>query len=353
MSAAGNRSRPEAGSGRRQRGYSLIELMVASVIGLLLLGGMLFVFLGSRQSSRHADAMARMQENSRIAVELLSSEIRMAGFVGCRSRASASGEELGYEIGVADLPFEREALKRPLSGAVYADGVPAFVDQGELRGVDGSHLLILHKSLPWMLPLAADFNAGQGVLQVRDRDGEADLRAGDLLIIDDCVRGQLLRARAVTAPDSEGVRRIDIDAMAALQAYTFSGERYAEVSALREEIWFVRDSGRRNSAGRPLHALFRMRNGVVDEVVDGVADLHLGYGIGSEDAVETFRPLQAMRATDWARVVAVRVELLFEAEAANVLPDPVAVEFGGRKLAASTDARSVVRFTVALRNRTR
>lgn len=336
---------------RRERGYTLIELMVASIIGLLLLGAMLFVFAGSRQSSRHAEAMARIQENTRIAVELLSSEIRMAGFVGCRSRANLSGEEPAYEVGVADLPFERDALKWPVRGEVYASGVPGFVDAGALAGVEGSHLLILHKSQPLMLPLAADFALGQGALRLRDRGGLADLRADDLLIIDDCVRGQLLRATAVSAPDGSGLREVEIAAGGAVQAYSFSSDRFAEVSALRQEIYFVRDSGRRDSAGRPLHALFRMRNGVVDEVVDGVADMRLSYGIGTNDAIEAFRPLEAVSAADWRRVVAVRVELLFEAEAANVLPDPLAVEFGGRMLAPSTDLRSTVRFTVALRNR--
>lgn len=338
---------------RNQYGYSLIELMVASVVGLMLLGGMLFVFTGSRQGSRHAEAMARMQENTRIAVELLSAEIRMAGFVGCRSRAGGSGAELPYEVGVANLPFELEALQRPLSGAVYSSGVPAFVDAGDLHGVEGSHVLTLHKSLPLMLPLAADFSVGAGTLRLRDRGGRADLRADDLLIIDDCVRGQLLRASAVSAADAADVRELDIVAPLA-QSYTFSAERFAEVSALRQESYFVRDSGRRNSAGQPLHALFRMRNGVVDEVVDGVANLQLSYGIGGDgEAIEAFVPIDELSTADWRRVVAVRVELLFEAGAANVLPDPVAVEFGGRMLAASTDLRGVARFTVALRNRAR
>lgn len=338
---------------RRQRGYSLIELMVASTVGLLLLAAMLFVFTGSRQGARQTEAMARTQENARIAVELLSAEIRMAGLAGCRSRGTGGGREGEIEIRVADLPFTAADLHKPVLGTVYRAGVPAFVDDGELRGVAGSHVLTLRKSLPSMLALADDFSAAAGNLQLRDRDARADLRDGDLLLVDDCVRSQLVRARNVSAPDGGGVRHIEVDALPSVLPYIFSSAHFAEVTALREEAYFVRASGRRNSAGRPQYALFRMRDGAVEEVVDGVSNLRVRYALGDDGAVEAFVHGEEMDEADWKRVLAVRVELLLEADAANVLPDPVAVEFDGEPLAASTDLRSVVQFTVALRNRAR
>lgn len=337
----------------RQRGYSLIELMVASSIGLLLVAGLLFVFSGSRQGSRQAEAMARTQENARIAVELLSSEIRMAGLLGCRSRSAAEGEESGVEVLVEDLPFEAAALRMPVVASVYRAGAPAFVSADGHAGVEGSHVLTLRKSLPVMLALAADFSASAGALQLRDRGARADLRDGDLLMVDDCVRAQLLRVRTVSAADGGDVRRVELATVPSVLPYVFSGERFAEVSALREEVYFVRESGRRNSAGRAQHALFRMRDGQVQEVVDGVADLRLRYALGADGAVDELVGIDDMGAADWNRVVAVRVELLLEAGAANVLPDPVAVEFDGERLAATTDLRSVAAFTVALRNRAR
>lgn len=337
--------------GAAQRGFSLIELMVASSIGLLILAAMLFVFTGSRQSARHADAMARLQENARIAVELLSAEIRMAGFVGCRSRGAGDSAEPGFEILVSDLPFDWRTLRNAVMSAQYGAGEPAFVDAGALRGVDASHILILRKTLATMVPLAADFSAADGNLQVVDADARAELQAGDLLLIDDCVRGQLLRARSVSAPDGAGVRRIGIDASAAALPYTYVHENFVEVAAVREDFYFVRDSGRRNSAGRPVRALFRMRNAVVDEVVDGVADLRVEFGVGDEDRVEEFKPMEALSETDWHKVRSLRVELLLEADAANVLPEAVSIDFAGATLPASTDLRSVAHFTVALRNR--
>ena len=62
-----------------QQGFSLIELMVAMVIGLVLLGGVLGIFLSTQQTNRLQQAMSNVQENGRLAVELLARDIRESG----------------------------------------------------------------------------------------------------------------------------------------------------------------------------------------------------------------------------------------------------------------------------------
>ncbi len=66
-----------------QQGMSLVELLVAMVIGLVLLGGVYQVFTGSTTSSRENQQFSRLQENARFAMEILGREIRVAGYAGC------------------------------------------------------------------------------------------------------------------------------------------------------------------------------------------------------------------------------------------------------------------------------
>ncbi len=61
-----------------QRGLTLVELMVALALSLLLLAGTIQIFISSKQSYRVQDALSRLQENSRAAVDLLSRDIRAA-----------------------------------------------------------------------------------------------------------------------------------------------------------------------------------------------------------------------------------------------------------------------------------
>jgi type IV pilus assembly protein PilW len=67
----------------KQSGISLIEIMIALLIGLFLLGGILQMFSASQQTSRMQSNLARLQENGRFALDFLARDIRMAGYWGC------------------------------------------------------------------------------------------------------------------------------------------------------------------------------------------------------------------------------------------------------------------------------
>ena len=71
-----------------QTGMTLIEIMIALLIGAFLLGGVLQIFIGSKQTYRMQESLSRLQENGRFALDFLAKDIRMAGFIGCNSGAS-------------------------------------------------------------------------------------------------------------------------------------------------------------------------------------------------------------------------------------------------------------------------
>ena len=62
-----------------QRGFTLVEIMVALTIGLLMMAGILQISLANKESSRLQRNMGFVQENIRTASQILTSDIRMAG----------------------------------------------------------------------------------------------------------------------------------------------------------------------------------------------------------------------------------------------------------------------------------
>lgn len=62
------------------RGYSMIELMVAMTLSLLLLGVILAMFISSKNTNILQDGLTRVQEDGRIALRLMADEVRKAGF---------------------------------------------------------------------------------------------------------------------------------------------------------------------------------------------------------------------------------------------------------------------------------
>ncbi|MBS3804595.1 MAG: prepilin-type N-terminal cleavage/methylation domain-containing protein, partial [Oleiphilaceae bacterium] len=67
----------------KQRGLSLIELMIALALGVILTLGVTQIFLGSNQTYRLTDGLSLVQENMRFALGNLQYNARMAGYTGC------------------------------------------------------------------------------------------------------------------------------------------------------------------------------------------------------------------------------------------------------------------------------
>jgi len=65
-----------------ERGFSLVEMMVAMSIGLVLMTILATVFANSSRSQKEITMSAQQVENGRYAIELLSDDLRHAGYYG-------------------------------------------------------------------------------------------------------------------------------------------------------------------------------------------------------------------------------------------------------------------------------
>lgn len=80
----------ERGAVRKPMGFTLIELMIALLLGAIVIAGVVSVFLGTQQSYRANQALGDVQDGSRIAFDLMSRDIREAGLTGCYSTGTGS-----------------------------------------------------------------------------------------------------------------------------------------------------------------------------------------------------------------------------------------------------------------------
>lgn len=87
---------------RRQLGMTLIEIMIALLIGAFLLGGVMQIFVSSQQTNRMQENLSRLQENGRFAMEFISKDIRRAGYWGCLRPSSPDIDIAGTNDDVAN-----------------------------------------------------------------------------------------------------------------------------------------------------------------------------------------------------------------------------------------------------------
>lgn len=65
-----------------QKGFSLIELMIALTLGMMLVTAVISIFLSTNKNFNQNDRYARLQENGRFALRLVTKELTMANFWG-------------------------------------------------------------------------------------------------------------------------------------------------------------------------------------------------------------------------------------------------------------------------------
>lgn len=84
-------------------GFGLIELMIALVLGLLVLGAAFAVFQSNQATYRTNEGVNRIQESARVAFELMSRDLRAAGGSAC-STASVVETSGTYSDKFKDTP---------------------------------------------------------------------------------------------------------------------------------------------------------------------------------------------------------------------------------------------------------
>lgn len=102
-------------------GFSLVELMIALTIGLFLLAGLTLIFVNSSEANRELQKTAQQIENGRYAIDIISQDLRHAGFYGHLHEMPAAPAALPDPCEIASATNLHDALAYPVQGYRAAD----------------------------------------------------------------------------------------------------------------------------------------------------------------------------------------------------------------------------------------
>ena len=144
------------------RGFSLVELMIALLLGLLLSVGVINLFIEQKSNFMQTEELARMQENGRFALHLLAKEASLSGFFGGQIDLL---ELEGKATGVVTEACAKE-ISTPLT----------FVDQANhATGLGAGNVI------PCVAKVANDVSDLSDVLGIRRVSGSPTVFDGDTL----------------------------------------------------------------------------------------------------------------------------------------------------------------------------
>jgi len=307
---------------RGQQGFSLVELMVAMVLGLFLMGGVIQFSLANKVTYRLQEGLGRIQETGRYALHFIGQSARGAGYFGC------AGLELVTPNVIAKNP---PADMSSLTTDTPISGLENVATGNAYGAVAGSDVLILRGLAEEGIGLTGNTTPVNANIQVQVTKGNVTFEADDLILIADCAGADLFRATSVS---KSGTKTTIVHASSANNTNNLSRAYGADATVAKPFInhFYVKDTGRNNSAGQPILGLFRRdMDGVDEELAEGVSDFQVLYGVDRDANHEADIYQNAASVTgggDWDHVVSVRISLLLDS-IEEVLQAPAAYDFQG------------------------
>ncbi len=364
---------------KNQKGGLLVEVLVSMVIGIFLMYGALSVMLSSKRNYLAREVLSNVQSNGRLAMEVMSSDIRMAGYRGCSSNSQAisigvssiggyyAGAQLDPNAGIRGWEYTNTA---PGSSLTYSDWTltdnfnssfwkSGGVDEGAKANVaknpSTDFTLIQESDVLRLWSVESYVAMGKefsGSILSIDSDTVENFPSGNeerLLIVSDCENSILVKAT------NFGANEITLSDLSSDAPTILSGMSDPRIMLLRMVQYTIEQpsgSNRPSLYRREMKANGDFKQKV--EVLPGVMNMQLLFGENLDSDPDADAYLTASDVTDWQRVVSVRVWVFVESERDNLLPNSISARYyGGNYAPAGGDHRMRRGFskTFALRNR--
>ena len=317
----------------RQGGFTIVELMVSLVLGLLLIGGVINIFLTNQQAFRTNENLSRLQENARVSFELMARELRQAG--GNLCGASLMANVLNNASTAWSSNWDAGVLQG-FDGAQAATGIVATGTGVQERVANTDAVRVLSGGMFDGATITAhDAVAAQITLNTVDHG----FSTNDIVVVCDGQSAALAKLTSAASGTSAVVEHKDGPAVPTPPAVppipdncseglgyptncaSTTGNSYAFqpggfVTRMTASTWYVGNNAR---GGR---SLFRVNTAGADEIAEGVRDMQLLYLLrNATTGTLDSNWVAADTITDWtpgavAQVVAMRLTLTLETQAA-------------------------------------
>ncbi len=296
------------------KGMSLIELMVSLIIGLLVVGSAIAIFISNSQTYTATENVGRIQENMRTSYELMARDIREAGASAC-----AKGLPVSNVLNTAGANWWST-----WTGITGYDSTQAFPDAAfgtaagtRVSGTDAIQLMSSSNSgfsIDSHVPASATFSLNTST---------HDLVAGDILMACDYLQASIFQMSGPNATNATVVHNTGTGSpgncskglgLPTLCSGPATGTPYqfgpnSTIAKLRAVRWYI---GNNPNGGRSLYqSSLTNTSGTVtvtpQEIAEGVQNLSFTYLVNG-----AYLPAASISATNWGVVSAVRVTLILQ-----------------------------------------
>lgn len=308
----------------RVRGVTLIELMVAVVLGLIVSGAALALFVTNKQTFSASESLGRIQEGERTAFELMARDVREGAGNACEKGISVAN--------VLNTPTAN--WYTDFSGGIRGyDGGTAFTDAASAFGtgvgqrVSGTDAIELKSSVSSGVNVVVQ--PGHTSADIKVNTIASDFKAGDIAMACNFDHGAIFQISQV---NGGGVNLVHNTANSTIPGnctnglafpakcsppatdYDFGDNQPSILAKLRATRWYIGYNGHTYN-GQASKSLYQstveniagVLTPVNNEITEGVSDMQMKYLV--EDATSY---VDAAAGTPWDKVLAVNLDLTLQ-----------------------------------------
>jgi type IV pilus assembly protein PilW len=315
------------------------------------------MFLGSKSTYNQQNHLGRLQENGRFALEALSTDLRVAGFRGCRGSASATFTNTLNSATTLLYNFSQGTWASHYNGSSWTPSLPAALQSPALSPVPSTagDVLTIRRVVGAGLGLTAEMSSATAALQVSNNSPVA---RGDWLMVSDCAGAAVFQVTNSNAGTTGTIQHDSTVTLTPGMSTSSLGRAYLQdalVHRLATVTYYVAGSRRTGKTG--MNALWSYTAPSYDgstqpqELITGVDGfaVRLGLDTDADGAADAYSaPTSTL---DWSQVVSAQVELVLVSADDNITTAAQPYIFGGSTVT-PTDRRlrTVMTVTTSVRN---
>lgn len=341
-------------------GFTIIEMLIANLIGIVLVGGVLGVFQTNLMVNNVQYSLSRMQENSRAAMNLFNMEIRAIGYTGCFGNLAAGAENtLNSPTAFAwDVSNSLSAMDNVSAGLTLGGATGGQLNQF----IAGTDILII-RSTTHPAPVSTA-TTGTSIQTTQANN----FVAGDIMVISNCDQASIFQAANIntsgsTTTISSGSGSVSPGNNTASLTNLF--DESAQIGRLATTVFYIANGNN----GRPAFFQSRLQvttgtNSLIsagEELLSNVENMQLQFAEDTDGDGDIDLFSDASTVANWTTVLGVRVALLLSSSSDSISSDKNSYSFDNTSFAFVEDVtpsptadrrlRKTVSFYSAIRNR--
>ena len=307
---------------KKQQGLTLVELIIALLISLILTLGIIKIFQQHKLTNNLQQQLSRTQENSRIALSTLLTDIRGSGFIGCKSRSNTH-QNIETNIIANSVPNNFN-FNKSIIGHKYINGswdkllnkIPSNIETK-------AEALSTLSSLDCGAYTMSNSYSDEG-LKI-NLDNSCNFKKNELAAISDCESIDIFRISNIpTASNninpviilSHGGEEKNITSELS-KSYAANSKVYKVISTL---YYIGKDASNLDENGNKISTLYVKKNQSNSlGLVAGVTDLQLSFGLDTDNNKNIDQHVTTQQVInnsnyDWDQVISTQIKLSLSSE---------------------------------------